>query len=472
MGATDRTARAKVAISHTNERHRSPERVLHLVREAINHLGGMESFVRPGQTVLIKPDLSVFYSAEEGCTTDPLLVGALIRLAKAAGAVRVVVAESSSESFSAMEVMEVTGMTAVAEREGAELLDLGGSEVPTRTIAVPNGQVLGLVPLPIPLLDADVIIDAPKAKNHSLDPISGALKNWVGISNHRSRIQSDGDDESIHRFMDIMTVTRPALCVVDALIAGEGDGPVANLPRWCGCVIASTDPVATDVTIARLMGRDWRKLQFAREAERRGLGVRETIDYVGIPLEAVSFKAWPGHEGVDHLPINLLVGQGVTLAGSFGHVKRVLDSLLRRGELQQIMGLRGTPTIMIGDVDDPAFEEHLCEGPYLVFDDAAKPKYKDDPRVHFVPGHPVPRDVMPELMRGLGVGVAGRAAVKWQELKRWSVQDLTSGPTSRGLQTVAAPLFAVGVAVAGAAAIASFVRGRGRKRRGRRASDR
>ena len=76
------TARATVAITHTGEKHRTPERVLRLVREAVELLGGMTRFVQPGQTVLIKPNQTVFYSAEEGCTTDPLVVGALIRGAK------------------------------------------------------------------------------------------------------------------------------------------------------------------------------------------------------------------------------------------------------------------------------------------------------------------------------------------------------------------------------------------------------
>jgi uncharacterized protein (DUF362 family) len=70
---------ATVAIAHTNERHRSPERVLRLVREAIDHIGGLSRFIRSGQTILIKPNQTVFYSAEEGCTTDPLVVGALIQ---------------------------------------------------------------------------------------------------------------------------------------------------------------------------------------------------------------------------------------------------------------------------------------------------------------------------------------------------------------------------------------------------------
>lgn len=57
-----------------------------------------------------------------------------------------------------------------------------------------------------------------------------------------------------------------------------------------------------------------------------------------MPLEQVAFEAWAGHEGDRYLPLNLLVGKGVTLAGTVGHVKSVLDSMLRRGELNQTYG--------------------------------------------------------------------------------------------------------------------------------------
>jgi uncharacterized protein (DUF362 family) len=179
-GGVKEMEHSTVAIAHTKEKHRSPERVLGLVREALDHLGGMSRFVKPGQTVLIKPNQTVFYSAEEGCTTDPLVVGALIRLAREAGAGRVQVAESSGGFFSSLECMRITGVAAIAEKEGAELIDLGSDDVPNRTVSVPGGEVIQTVPLPAPLLDADVIINAPKAKNHHIEPITGALKNWVG----------------------------------------------------------------------------------------------------------------------------------------------------------------------------------------------------------------------------------------------------------------------------------------------------
>jgi len=448
----DNQRRATVAIAHTKEKHRSQERVLSLVEAAILELGGISQFIPPASTVLIKPNQTVYYSAEEGCTTDPLVVGALIRLAKKAGARHVQVAESSGGFFSSLECMKVTGMAALAKKEGAELIDLGSDSVPNRIVEIPGGKVVHRVPLPAPLLDADVIIDVPKAKNHHIEPISGALKNWVGVVNQQWRQYNHGDDEMLGRFMDIMTVSRPHLCVVDALIAGEGDGPIANLPRWCGCILASSDPVATDVTIARLLGRDWRQLQFAKEAELRGLGVRDPIDYVGVPLEQVAFQAWPGHEKFDYLPLNFLVGGGVTLAGTVGHVKSVLDSMLRRGDLEKVIWLKGTPTIMLGEVDDPGFEEHLGEGPYLVFDDAAKPKYKNDPRVYFVPGHPVLRDAMPELMKGLGVSAPGKAVMKWEQFERATMHKLEYSSRPRKLLAMLKVLGLTGAGIAAAAA--------------------
>src|SRR2546423_41600 len=159
-----------VAIAHTNEKHRSAERVLALVREAVDLLGGIQKFVKAGATVLIKPNQTVFYSAEEGCTTDPLVVGALIRLAKEAGAAKVQVAESSGGFFSSLECMKVTGMAAVAGREGAELIDLGSDDTSNRIVQIPNGRVIQEVPLPAPLLEADVFMHVPKSKHHHIAP--------------------------------------------------------------------------------------------------------------------------------------------------------------------------------------------------------------------------------------------------------------------------------------------------------------
>jgi hypothetical protein len=118
-------AHATVAISHTTEKHRSLETVLPLVKAAIDPLGGIARFVHPGDNVLIKPNVTVFYTAEEGCTTDPYVVAALVRLCREAGAAKVQVGESSGGMFNSVQNMRITGIGPAAEREGAELVDLG-----------------------------------------------------------------------------------------------------------------------------------------------------------------------------------------------------------------------------------------------------------------------------------------------------------------------------------------------------------
>ncbi len=385
-----------VAIARSQERHRSLDGVLALVREAVDYIGGIESFVKPRQTVLIKPDQSVPAPAEAGCTTDPFMIGALVRLARIAGAARVLVGESSEGYPDSIQCMQATGAAAIAEQEGAEIIDLGSDRVPCREINIPGGRVVQSIALPVALLESDVIIAAPKAKTHSFDMIAGAIQLWAGMVNRSWRAHHDTID-MVGEFADLMTVVRPDLCVTDALICGEGDGPRANVPHWCGCIFASTDPVATDVTIALTLGRDYSKLRFAEAGEERGLGSRAPIVWLGTSVDRIAFEAWPGHPGFEHLPINVLVGAGVTRSGTIATAKRALNTLLRRGILEQVLCAHRTPTVMIGDVADPDFERHVAEGPYVVFDDAARSEFKNDPRVLFFAGHPVLFDVMPEL---------------------------------------------------------------------------
>lgn len=398
-----------VSITRSQNKHRSRERVYSLVGETLERIGGFGAFVKPGQTVLVKPDQSVPRLAEHGATTDPLLVGALVRMAREVGAAKVQVAASSSGFFDSLECMKITGVAAAAEQEGAELIDLGSERTPNREIDLLEGKLLYRALVPTPLLEADVIIAAPKARTDSLDVVSGSVGFCGGALNQSWRALQR-EDGMLERFADIMTVLRPDLLIADALICGEGDAPHAGLPRWRGCILACADPVAMDVMIAALLGCDWTRLRFAAALEERGIGNREPMVMLGMPLERVSFTAWPAHQGFEHLPVNVIAGKGVSEFGTLRHVKSALEILLQQGLLQEVLHTAGTPTIMIGDAEDPEFEPHLQQGPYIVFDDAAQAKYKDDSRTFFVPGHPVLRGAMRELTRILQIEKIERLA--------------------------------------------------------------
>lgn len=158
------------------------------------------------------------------------------------------------------------------------------------------------------------------------------------------------------------------------------------------------------------------------------------------------------------MPLNLLVGEGVTLEGTVGHVKSVLDSMLRRGQLNEVMWLRGTPTIMIGRVEDPAFEDNVKQGPYVVFDDAALPKYKNDPRVYLVPGHPVLQTAMPQLFKGLRVEYPGKGIMKWEQFRLHGMHSMEYATPARKAVTVLKPLAAFAAAAGGLIAVDSLIR--------------
>src|SRR6185503_18668015 len=83
------------------------------------------------------------------------------------------------------------------------------------------------------------------------------------------------------------------LAVVDGIIAGEGNGPMAPDPKPCGVVLAGTHPVAVDCAAATLMGFDWQRLRLLEHA----FAMRE-MDFVSFrsgEIELISNRpAWSG----------------------------------------------------------------------------------------------------------------------------------------------------------------------------------
>ena len=155
-------------------RARRAQSVYNTAREALERLGGIGRFVRPGQVVLIKPNQTVFLPAEEGVTTDPWLVAGLVRLVREAGG-RPLVGDMPGAGITSREVLSITGMEEAVRAADGELIYM--DEMPRVTLPVPDGKVVTEIELPALIRDADVLINVPKAKTHFVDPISGALKN-------------------------------------------------------------------------------------------------------------------------------------------------------------------------------------------------------------------------------------------------------------------------------------------------------
>jgi uncharacterized protein (DUF362 family) len=125
-GATARQQRyggraATVAIARTTERHRDAMSIAALTRRAVDLVGGISAFVHPGQRILIKPNCTGYFLADEGITTDPRLVAALVRLCFEAGASAVTVGESAGMDDTG-KILRATGMAATARAAGARVV--------------------------------------------------------------------------------------------------------------------------------------------------------------------------------------------------------------------------------------------------------------------------------------------------------------------------------------------------------------
>lgn len=403
-------ARAVVSMARTERPNLSVEEVEALVREALEPLGGIGHFVRPGQTVLLKPNLTLFMLADEGSTTDPRLVAALARLCYGAGAGKVIVGESSGGGSNTDYVMRVTGVKLLAQRAGAETVDFHICE--QREVDVPDGQVIQRILLPAPLLDADVVINLPKMKTHNWDWISGALKNWVGILRPDVR-ELHHDAQTFDEYVDLLFRVPAQLHVMDALVRGVGNGPGANTGEFYGAVLAATDPVAMDAVAAQILGFDPSSIGFVQVARERGLGVGDPnqIAVVGVPLDRALRPGRPPVMGVDMFDAHVIVGTGVSRAGTLGHFKSMGDIFQAMGTWDVVRRLHGRPTILIGNAEDPLFRDHLEEGPYVVIDDAAPDRYRHHPEVFFIPGHPVLHNLETLLPVGLRIPRLGHVAL-------------------------------------------------------------
>ena len=149
------------------------------VRQVMELLGGMGRFVKPGQRVLMKPNLTGPAAWEKGVTTNPALLEALIELALEAGAAKVDVGDGTgSIHIGTRKVMERCKIADKARRLGAELLDLNVG--PMELLKVENGRILESVKVNRACLEYDVVINIPVLKTHFITEVSLGMKNLKG----------------------------------------------------------------------------------------------------------------------------------------------------------------------------------------------------------------------------------------------------------------------------------------------------
>jgi uncharacterized protein (DUF362 family) len=262
------------------------------VTRALDLLGGVGQFAKSARTVLIKPNVG-YYSlgVETGLkklpegfdpegyflpSTDRRVVAALVRLFKAAGVGRVVVADAPVHETDGAWVFERTGLTEAVTSAGGELLDLALE--PKVEVEVPGGMVLKTVKVPKIVLDADLFVNAPKLKTTRVGLLTLGFKNMFGVLIHEDRHPYHRLPEHYYVLVDLMKLVRGRdLSVVDAVIAMDGYGPRFGDPVQMDLVIAGADPVATEAVAALVAGFSAAEgpIEVLPVAEREGLGTRD-----------------------------------------------------------------------------------------------------------------------------------------------------------------------------------------------------
>lgn len=276
-------------------------------------LGGIGAFVRPGERVLLKPNMLSAKPPDAAVTTHPALLMAVIEMVREAGGV--VLVGDSPGIGSLRSVARKTGMLDVIEETGAELVEF--SEV--RTVASPG--VFKRFEVAAPYLDADRVINLPKLKTHEMMTITCGVKNLfgavVGAAKPAWHLQAGEDRELFARMLlELYQIRPPDLTIVDAIVGMEGDGPGSGDPCRVGLLLAGDNPLAVDVIAAEIAGIPKGLLYVERQAERLGLpGVdRSKISIAGTPLSGIAVRPFRLPEPADI---------------QFG-IPRVLKSLLKK----------------------------------------------------------------------------------------------------------------------------------------------
>ena len=220
------------------------------VDKLFDDLGGVKTFVKAGQSVLIKPNLLTDRTPEQAVTTHPEVVRAIIRILKRHGA-NPFVADSPANVVKIEKVWEKTGFRKMCDEEQTPLVSLEKSGVIGYNV---DGFSFNIAK---PVLDADVIINVPKIKTHTFTTFTGAIKNMFGTVPGFQKMNLHKLHSNVADFGKLIAViyrhVPPHLNIADAVVAMHGEGPSSGQPIRLKFLAASSDAVAMDHAICRLL---------------------------------------------------------------------------------------------------------------------------------------------------------------------------------------------------------------------------
>lgn len=351
------------------------DKVKQMIREvADGSMGGMDKIVKKGDKVLIKVNTVIPSPPDNGYTTDPRMLEALIELVKEQEPSIIQIGERCAMGADTMAAMIGCGLKDVADRTGAVLVPF--DDVPFETYKIDRPISFNEFPVPKPVVDADVYIGLPKMKVHIHTTITNALKLQFGNLPDYYWMTKCHRDDIYQKIVNLTRAANPTWFVVDSLYTCQGNGPFSPYPndviKDFNCIYAGSDPVAVDTVCEALM--DWdnpgKNAPATVLAAFEGMGTNnlDEIEVVGTPIAAAKRKFQRQDtilQGV--FPnVNVVVGSACE-PGCRVLVRMALDGLMVSGVLPR---LKRPLTIFTGRQFEPYLTD--VEGDVIIYGDCAK----------------------------------------------------------------------------------------------------
>lgn len=237
--------------------------------EGINSLGGMEAFVKPGQSVVVKPNIGWDAVPERAANTNPGLIGRIVKRCYEAGASEVNVFDNTCDEWK--KCYANSGIEDEVKDAGGNIVP-GNSESYYREVKVPGGKRLKETKVHELILDSDVFINVPVLKSHGSAKLTIAMKNLMGVVWDRRWWHKNDLHQCI---ADYATFRNPDLNIVDAYRVMKRNGPrgvsVEDVIRLDTMVI-SRDIVAADAAASKIFGMEPEDIPYIAIASEMGIG--------------------------------------------------------------------------------------------------------------------------------------------------------------------------------------------------------
>ena len=260
------------------------------VEIGVKLLGGISNFVKEGEKILIKPNVLIGTNPEKCVCTHPTVFEAVGRMLKKA---KVTLSYGDSPGFGGIGAnMKRAKLKQVADELEIMLADFARGQHVSHNEALLNKRFV----ITNGVLEADGLVSLPKLKTHGLTRITGAVKNQFGcipgLRKSQFHVKMADPSDFAKMLVDLNTLIKPRLYIMDGIIAMEGNGPRSGKPKKLGVLLFSNDPVAIDSIACKIINLKPEFVPTSIPGEMAGLGTYhyENIEVVGDNIESVIDK--------------------------------------------------------------------------------------------------------------------------------------------------------------------------------------